>query len=389
MVTDEVTAVTFLRGYLGFLKAKGWDVSVVASSTGRLEELARAEGVSSENLPMKRNPAPIRDFLSLLNAVRLLLRLRPKAVVAATPKAGLIGMIAARLTGVPVRIYQIWGLRLETEKGLRRVLFLSLERLAARLATQVVANSQSLADEVRRLGISSTPFVLGSGSSHGVDLRRFDREAGDLRDGNLPTHETLGLSEGEFTVGYVGRVHRDKGLASLLAAVQSLCDTGIKINLLVVGPNEDSSLAHALADANGENLRVASVGPVADTRPYFLLMNVHCLPTRREGFPNVVLEAAALGVATITTSATGARDSVIPEETGLIVSVDDSAELAGALARFATDPQWGVALGESARVNAVLKYDQRTVLALQERNLSQACDFTGSESLNGDRSQEK
>jgi glycosyltransferase involved in cell wall biosynthesis len=372
MVTDEITAVTFLRGYLGFLHRSGWDVSVVASSTGRLEELALAEGVSALNLPMRRNPAPIKDLISLGGAIHILLSVRPEVVVSATPKAGLIGMIAARLTGVPVRIYQIWGLRLETEGGIRRKLFLLLERIAARLATQVVANSESLADEIRRLGISAGPVVLGSGSSHGVDLNHFSREAKDLAQGDIPDLAALGMRKGEFTVGYVGRVHHDKGVATLLSAVQALSKNGRKVNLLVVGPAEDASLERELEASCTENLRIISIGAVADTRPYFLLMDVHCLPTRREGFPNVVLEAASLGVATITTCATGARDSVIQGRTGLIVAVDDTAELAEALERIASDPPFGVALGNAARAHVTQNFAHEKVFALQELNLHTA-----------------
>jgi glycosyltransferase involved in cell wall biosynthesis len=369
MVTNEVTAATFYRGYLSHLREQGWKVSIVASSNGTLDELGKLEGVAAHDLPMSRDPAPLADLASLIRAVRLLARLRPEVVVAATPKAGLLGMVAAWLTRVPVRIYFIWGLRLETEQGVRRFLFLLVEMLTARLATQVLSNSNSLADEVKQAGIAMEVAVIGAGSSHGVDVEYFDAARSDLPSVPVVVAQQLQLQDNAVTVGYVGRVHRDKGVGTLIEAAQSYARSGGRINLLVVGSTEDDALETRLAETVEHNLEIVRVQSVRDTRPFFLVMDIHCLPTLREGFPNVVLEAAALGIPTITTTATGARDSVVQGRTGILVDPSSPEQLVAAINTLARDPRLRNVMGERAQVRARELFSRKLVFSLQEGNL--------------------
>jgi len=370
MVTSEITAVTFYKGYLQFLRRGGWDVTVVGSSSGRLEQLAEEEGVSAFNLAMQRDPAPAQDLRSLAQAVLFLWRAKPEVVVAATPKAGLLGMIAARLTGVPIRVYQLWGLRLETEHGLRRRIFTVLERLACALATQVVANSRSLAEEAIRLRLSPTVEVLGPGSSHGVDLAHFDPERVDIPPADQRTLDQIRGNREAIVIGYVGRVHRDKGVEILLEAVLLVAEKGRPITLLVIGPIEDDILERRLSANLVPNLNIVMVGSVDDPRPYFLLMDIHVLPTRREGFPNVVLEAAALGIPTITTLATGARDSVVHQTTGVLVPVDDPYSMSIEIENLALDTAKREEYSVKAKLHAAANFERTAIFRLQERNLT-------------------
>lgn len=369
MVTSEVTAQAFYPGYLAYLREHGWAVSLVASSKGRLLDLASREGIVAYDLPMRRDPAPVRDVVSLVRAIRLLTKLRPEVVVASTPKAGLLGMIAARVTGVPVRVYQVWGLRLETERGMQRAMLTFLERVAARLATQVVANSPSLATALADAGIARDATVVGAGSVSGIDLERFDPANPDIPEIDSETRAALDAEGAGFRVGYVGRIHRDKGVEVLLAAAESCAASGLPVTLIIVGPPEDRAMEKRLRDSDAAGVRVIRVGSVADPRPYFLAMDVHCLPTRREGMPTVVLEASALGVATITTDATGARDSVIDGVTGLVVPVDDVDALADAIRALAANPTLRASLGSGARAHVIEHFDRPRVFALQAANL--------------------
>ena len=356
MVTSEMTAATFLKGYLASLRAHGFDVTLVASSEGGLERLAAAEGVSVEPVPMRREPSPGTDVVSLLRTVRLFRRLRPEIVVTATPKASLLGMLAAAMTRVPVRVYQVWGLRIETERGLRRLVLEALERLTLRLASHITANSTSLAAEVRRYALGRRVDMVGHGSSHGVDLERFNRSAEmPALPGGLPE----ALAKDRLIVGSVGRVHRDKGILTLLQAMHAVAAER-PATLLVVGPDEDAATEARLAEDHGP-LRVIRVGAVDDPRPWFLAMDIHVLPTLREGFPNVVLEAAALGVPTITTDATGARDSVIDGVTGRIVPAGDPESLAIAIASLASDPLERERFAIAGRAHVERHFEQQAV----------------------------
>lgn len=370
LVTSDISASAFYRGYLSFLKSRGWDVTLVGHSTGDLERIASEEGVRAVAIPMRRDPAPIHDLVSLARMTSLFVRSRPDVVVTATPKASLLGMVAAKLCGVPVRVYQMWGLRLETETGVRRAIYRALERVTAAGATHIVANSVSLADAARTEGIASDILVIGDGSATGIDLAHYDRDA-PMPSVDASTSEFLALRRAPFTVGFVGRVNRDKGVETLLEAARITATKGVPVQLLIVGSSESDEIEKLVVDASRE-LPVHRVLAVADPRPYFLGMDVNCLPTLREGFPNVVLEAAALGIPTITTDATGARDSVVDDVTGLIFPVHDAQALADAIVRCATDPDLLGRLRDAGRARVRDDFDQSIVWNAHEEFLSGA-----------------
>jgi len=370
LVTSDISAAAFYRGYLAFLKSRGWDVTLVGHSTGDLERIAAEEGVRAVSIPMRRDPAPIHDLVSLARIVSLFVRSRPHVVVSATPKASLLGMVAAKLSGVPVRVYQMWGLRLETETGARRAVYRALERVTAAGATHVVANSVSLADAARAEGIARDILVIGGGSATGIDLAHFADDA-PMPSVDASTAEFLALGRAPFTVGFVGRVNRDKGVETLLEAARITAARGVPVQLLIVGSSESEEIEKLVVEA-AQELPVHRVLAVADPRPYFLAMDVNCLPTLREGFPNVVLEAAALGIPTITTDATGARDSVVDEVTGLIFPVREAQALADSIVRCATEPGLLGRFRDAGRARVRDQFDQAIVWKAHEEFLAAA-----------------
>jgi glycosyltransferase involved in cell wall biosynthesis len=370
-----MSAAAFYRGYLAYLKSRGWDVTLVGHSTGDLERIAASEGVRSIAVGMRRDPAPVQDIVSLARMIFLFVKARPAAVVAATPKASLLGMVAARSTGVPVRVYQMWGLRLETETGVRRAIYRALEKVTALGATHIIANSRSLADAAQAEGISRNILVVGDGSATGIDLGHYSASA-DMPAVDAATASFLESAGGAFTVGFVGRVNRDKGIPTLLEAARLAAARGVPIRLIIVGSSESEYIERAI-EATATHIPVHRVLAVPDPRPYFLAMNVNCLPTLREGFPNVVLEAAALGVPTITTDATGARDSVVDNETGLIFPVNDAAALAEAIVRAATESGLLERFSAAGRERVRTNFDQAIVWSRLEQFLSTATAGVG------------
>lgn len=341
-VTAGQSAYILLRGQLGYLRGKGWDVHVVAGSSTQLEAAADREGVSAHVIPMAREISLATDLRGLRDWLRLLRRLRPEVVNVSTPKAGLLGGLAARLLGVPRRIYVMRGLRLESSKGLTLATLWMTERLAIAASTEVVVVSHSLMAEARRRRLlpSRKGVVIGAGSSNGVAAEDVAAETGvGVRE---EVRAELGLSDDQIVVGFMGRVALDKGLDDLSVA---LTQTRTPTVLLIVGAVEDAELWTRIND------RVKVVWVEWTDRPwrYYSAMDVLALITRREGFPNVVLEAGAAGVATITTRATGAVDSVVDGQTGLLVDVGDIGALAGAIERLASDPRARLSMGERAR----------------------------------------
>ncbi|MFJ3472827.1 glycosyltransferase family 4 protein [Microbacterium maritypicum] len=337
-VTADVS-VGLLSGLPQRLAADGWEVHVASSPGERLETLGAEQGVRVHPLPMAREIDIFRDVRGLRDWLRLIRRLRPDVVFVGTPKAGLLGITAARLLGVRTRVYHLRGLRLETAAGTTRRVLTIMERLTIRLATTTLAVSPSLRKRVVSLGLASDArvTVLGHGSSNGVDVDRF-------RPGNAGA-QVEGLIPDVPVIGFVGRLNHDKGLDVLAAACRILDNQRVEYQLLIVGGIDGAELGAF------SSLRRPPVvlGAVADTSMYYPLMRALCLPTLREGFPNVVLEAGATGIAVVTTDATGAVDSVIPERTGLMVPAGDARQLAGALQRVIEDRRLAEGLGAAAR----------------------------------------
>ena len=369
IVTAEVSALTFYRGYVRFLAERGWNVTVVAAGTEKLITWAHAEGGQAYNIPFVREPDPIRDLRSLWQLARLLHQLKPDVVVAATPKAGLLGTIASRLCGVPSRIYELWGLRLETERGIKRHVLALTERVAMMCSTQILANSASLRDQAIQLRLPGQKriMVLGQGSSHGVNSAFF-RRSDDI---GVP-HEVDRFRTGNtgLVIGFIGRLSRDKGIDTLLQAVSRCVARGNDVRLLVVGSPENLSTAEQVdqAVACGWALRIDEA---QDIRGYLMAIDVLCLPTLREGFPNIVLEAACLEIPAIVSDATGAIDSVVDQETGWVFPSGDSVALADRISWMLGHRAVIGQAGQAARQRAVRDFSQSRVWDLKDQNLNQ------------------
>lgn len=367
MVTAEMTALTFYRGYVRFLTDLGWEVIVVCRSAGKLEAWAKGEGGTGVSVPFVREPSPWADLKALLAVIRLLRRIRPSVVVTATPKAGLLGTLGALIAGVPVRQYQLWGLRLETERGSKRQILHFLEKTAIWSSTQTLANSRSLANRAEDLNLvrAGKVEVLGDGSSHGVDVEYFDR--GVVIPAVEALEEFVERVKPELTVVYIGRLARDKGMDTLMEALTKCASDGRRVAAVIVGGVEHVEVEELLKAQTGVDLFMA--GAVDDVRPYIKAADVLCLPTLREGFPNVVLEAAAMQVPALVTDATGAVDSVIDEETGLVFPVGDAHALAVHLVRLIDSPKLINEMGYAARKRAVTRFSKRRIHHLQASNL--------------------
>ncbi|WP_141651276.1 glycosyltransferase family 4 protein [Microbacterium sp. 3J1] len=376
MVTSPITATTFLGGYLRFLREDGWDVTLICGDGPGVSEMASTAGVTFAPLAMRREPSPVSDLRSLVGAVRLLRRIRPDVLVYATPKASLIGSIAGRITRVPRLVYELWGLRLETAQGVARRIFAALESTTSRLSTVVIANSASLADRARALGVNGgrRVVVLGAGSSHGVDSDFFMPGAGSAA---LSPETALRLGESErVTIGFIGRIHPDKGIDTLIDALRILGERGRAIQLLLVGGDDG-----AVLDEELEQLRtvvpVHIEGFAADVRGALSAMDLLVLPSRREGFPNVVLEAAAMEVPAVVSDATGCRDSVVHGVTGRIARTGDPVSLADEIDALLVDDESRRRIGRAARANVVRDFAQRDIWALHSRAWRADIDAVG------------
>lgn len=363
LVTAHVTATAFLRGQLDFLRQHGFDVTVVCGPGANLQRLATSEQVAIHPVPIEREIRPLRDVVALWRIYRMLRRLRPDIVNASTPKAGLLGMVAAWLARVPVRVYQQRGLRLETTTGIKRRILTGAEWLAAWCATVVVCNSGSLLEAFAALNLAprSKLCVLGAGSSNGVAVVRFLATPERLASASQ-LRQKLGISPQALVLGFVGRFTRDKGIVELLALFEQLRVDFPDLHLLLVGDFEAGDPVPAAARRQiADNPQIHTVGFVADAVPYYHLMDLLVFLSYREGLPNAPLEAAAAAVPTVGFRATGVVDAVEDGETGRLVPVGDMAQLRHVTTELLHDAAQRRRLGEQALARVARDFDQAQV----------------------------
>ncbi|HYS83189.1 MAG TPA: glycosyltransferase family 4 protein [Anaeromyxobacteraceae bacterium] len=373
-VTTVPDSLLFLDGQPRYLRARGFEVVAVSSPGAALERFQRAEEVACHTVAMARAITPWRDLVALLRLTLLLRRLRPDIVDAHTPKGGLLGMLAATLARVPVRIYHLHGLRFLTAEGSQRRLLRLTEGIAAGLATRVLCVSRSLAEVAGAEGIAPRGKleVLLGGSINGVDA------AGRFR---RPTpHEVtaaraaLGLPAGARVIGFVGRLVREKGIVELASAWRRLREAMPDLWLALVGPleNQDPVPAELVATLRADP-RVLMAGQDWDTPRWYRAMDVVALPTYREGFGVVSIEAGAMALPVVTTTVTGCVDAVVDGITGTLVPPRDDRALEAALRAYLDDPALRLRHGLAARERVLREFDQpRLWSALHQAYLAEA-----------------
>lgn len=357
--TISRTVDQFYRETMLTLQQEGYAVHVITTDGPEVPALReRAEAVHL--VRMERTISPWADLRALIDWVNVLRNLRPDVVLAGTPKAGLLGMVAARLVRVPHRAYFLQGLRLEGTIGIEHKVLAAMEWLTSWCSQVVIAVSPSLARRYRELRLSAgRPMVVPHhGSSHGVNTEHFTPIA---RAENVLAD--AGLDPLLPVIAFIGRLTRDKGPDALIAAVREIIGRGEKVQLLVLGAQDEADSTSYLEQLRNSGLPVAVWAHLEDVRPFLSVTDILVLPTWREGMPNVVLEAAAVGVPTITTNATGAVDSVQDGVTGLIVPVNDAPKLANAIDRLLKDPRLRRDMGYAARARVVEDFQPNDVAA--------------------------
>jgi glycosyltransferase involved in cell wall biosynthesis len=359
-ITSAQTCLV-LRNRLRSLRQAGFCVTLLSSPGELLVRTAAEEGVEFIELPMQREISPLADLRSLFRLFWILRRLKPDLSEFSTPKAGLLGSIAAMLCGVPVRVYFLRGLKLEASSGAKRRLLLATEKIAMACSHSVLCNSVSLRKQALALGLASAKKLqlLGEGSSNGVDVERFSPGPTNLRD-------SLGLPREAQVVGFVGRLTRDKGLPELIDAFDAILAAKPNAHLLLVGWYDaaEDALDSRIRSRIQRHPRIHTTGYVDDTAPYYRAMDLMVLPTRREGFPNVVLEAAASGIPVITTFSTGSCDSVLPEVTGLLIPPGHPKAITEAVLKLLRNPERRASMGVAARAWVLEHFVNERVLGL-------------------------
>lgn len=312
---------SFLQGQLAYLIDRGYEV-VVGHGPGRRPGVGSfGEEVTTRLLPYRRDPSLFGDIRSLAATIRFIARHRPNLVNASTPKAGLLGMVAALICRIPSRVYVVRGLRFETEVGLRRHLLRFFESVSMRCATSIIFNSRSLQQLAvsERLPVGQKGRVLAGGSGNGINRTRVNSRCGKSQ-----ARVELGLPVEASIVGYVGRLTPDKGVADLVRIFGRLAESHPNAHLLIVG-DVDARPASIQATVREirDNPSIHYLGRYDDVGVVYSAMDLLLFPSYREGLPNVPLEAQYCNRPVVAYAATGTVDSVNDGNTGILVPVGD------------------------------------------------------------------
>lgn len=347
--TVPMTLEAFFRGQLRWLQEHGFDVHAVSSPGDALSAVAQREGVTVHAIEMSRRITPFADLRSLFSLVRLYRRLRPQIIHGFTPKAGLLGMLAGWIAGVPARAYTIFGIPQDRRGGTNRI-FYAVERLSCTLAQTVFCECESVRQVVLKnnLVAPAKTSVLAAWSLNTVGgiLARFDSRLEDRR----RLREELGIPEHALVLGFVGRIVPDKGIQELLDTLRALANEFSDLYLLLVGePEHDHPLSPAVLGYLESTPRLLCVGFQRDVAPYLAVMDVLVHPSYREGLPTAPLEASAMGLPVVSTHIAGCVDAVQHGKTGILVPPQDSAALIEATRVLLLDPQLRRSMGEAGR----------------------------------------
>lgn len=373
VVSSPMTVEVFLRDQIISL-SKRYEITVIANASGPDELGCLAEIVDFVPVNIRRDISPLEDLAAWWGLYKIFRKKRFDLVHSVTPKAGVLAMSAAKLAGIRSRLHVFTGQVWVTRRGFMRWMLRSMDKVIASSATLVLADSPSqraflLTENVVSVANS---YVLGDGSISGVDLERFKRDASTRN----ATRASLGLKDDQVMILFLGRLKRDKGVLDLAHAFAGLQQNHPEAVLVLVGPDEDGLQAEVEDILSAQRQR-AHIIPYTN-RPENLLMSadIFCLPSYREGFGSVVIEAGACGVPAVGTRIYGITDSIVDGETGILFTLGDIAGLEIALGQLVADSILRAQMGRAARDRAETVFPQdritRELLALYNRLLSAA-----------------
>ena len=374
VTTSDVSLDSLIKGQLHFMN-QYYEVVGLSNNTGRLMNVSEREGVRVIEVPMHREISLGADLKCLWKLCKIFKRERPFIVHANTPKGSLLAMMAGKLTRVPHRIYTVTGLRYQGAQGMLRWILMTMERITCFCATKVIPEGNGVKMALEHDHITKKPLkVVLNGNINGIDTEYFSVESVARVDETQPTptdvankraaiRESLGLSADDFAFVFVGRIVGDKGMNELAACMRQLQGSHPKCKLILVGrfETEFDPLDNGIEDFFKSASNVVYVGYQKDVRPYFLAANALVFPSYREGFPNVVMQAGAMGLPSIVTDINGCNEIVTDGINGKIIPPRDSEALLKMMENFLDDLTATNSMARNARAIIQSRYEQRQV----------------------------
>ncbi|WP_276166273.1 glycosyltransferase family 4 protein [Zobellia alginiliquefaciens] len=355
-----------LKGQLCFMN-ESFEVSAIASEGEQHQTIRETEGINTIVVNIDRRINILADIKSLCKLYTLFRKEKPFIIHSITPKAGLLSMVAGYLAGVPNRLHTFTGLVFPTQTGIMKKMLIFFDRIICFCATNIYPEGLGVKNDLISYGISKKPLkIIGHGNINGIDLSHFDPNLYSntvLQD----IRNELSILESDFVWCFVGRIGRDKGIEEMITSFTQIQKQSKNSKLLLVGPYEKeldplpTSIEHEIET----NKSIISVGWQQDVRPYFAISNVFVFPSYREGFPNVLLQAGAMGIYSIVTDINGSNEIIEDKLNGTIIPVKDSNALTEAMLNCLKDRSNHVNYNEKYRQMIAKKYSQEYVWSEQ------------------------
>ncbi|HEY9005618.1 MAG TPA: glycosyltransferase family 4 protein [Ohtaekwangia sp.] len=364
ITTVPISLHLLLKGQFRFMREQGFDVYTMSAGGKEVSEVLK-EGGEHIEVPLTRKITPVQDLICLGKIIQVIRTIRPHIVHTHTPKAGLLGMLAAWICRVPVRMHTVAGLPLVEATGLKRFTLVITEKITYFCATRVYPNSAGLKDYmIQSMGAREDKLkIIGRGSSNGIDTVYF-RRSDDIEKQVDELRSKYGIRKEDVVFSFVGRIVKDKGIGEIIKAFRRISSQAeTKVYLLLIGSfeqdldplsKEDYDFLH-----NGENVILA--GFQSDVRPWIAASDAFVFPSYREGFPNVVMQACCLMVPCIVSDINGCNEIIQHEKTGIVVPVKDAEAVYQAMVMLMEHPRLRTSYSLAARNYIVDNFDQRFV----------------------------
>lgn len=363
ITTVPISLKMFLKNQLKYMD-QYFDVIALSSSGKELEEIEKFQGLQVKDIEMSREITPVLDMISLWKMTLYFLKEKPDIVHTCTPKAGLIGMMAGLLAGVPHRMHTVAGMPLMESSGLKRKILIFVERLTYKCATNVYSNSIELKNFIVNKNLISKDKikVLGNGSSDGIDAKYF-KLTYEIKEEAKHLKSKYEISNDDFVFIFVGRIVRDKGINELLSAFDKLAKQKRNIKLLLVGSHEEAldPISNKSKEILKNNRHIIEVGFQNDVRPFFAMSDCLVFPSYREGFPNVVMQAGAMELPLIVSDINGCNEIVQDGVNGLIIPSKSEDILYNTMEKVLSDNRLRAELVKNVRKTIVDRYEQKFV----------------------------
>jgi glycosyltransferase involved in cell wall biosynthesis len=349
-----------LEGQLKYMSSY-FDVTAISSDVEGLEKIKVKEGVDVHHVNMTRKITPLKDLKGLWDLYRYFRKNKPDIVHSHTPKAGMLTMIASWFAKVPNRLHTVAGLPLLEATGTKRKILNLVEKITYSCATKVYPNSNGLKDIIINEGFTnlSKLKVIGNGSSNGINVDHFNTSNIPIAKQNK-LKEELSIESSDFVFIFVGRIVGDKGINELITGFNKLSKTRSNLKLLLIGDYEAEldPLREEILGIIKNNKQIISTGYQEDVRPFLAVSSMLVFPSYREGFPNVVMQAGAMGLASIVSNINGCNEIISEGKNGYIIEPKSVDELYESMLFCYENSEKLLGMGELSRKMIVDRYRQ-------------------------------